>query len=46
MERNSIIKAYKMKKFKVFTNDLILLTVLIAGVLTLDVVGVCNHDQC
>ena len=43
---NSMIKVYKMNKFKVITNHLWLLIVLIAGVLILDVVHVCNHDKC
>lgn len=35
-----------MKKFKVITNHLLLLIVLIAGAGILDVVRVCNHDKC
>ena len=46
MGRNSLIKAQKMKKFKVITNHLLLLIVLIAGVVILGVVSVCNHDKC
>jgi len=46
MGNNSKIKVHKMKKFKVITNHLLLPIVLIAGVLILDVVRVCDHDKC